>query len=380
MNLEERIHLYAQVILKAGIELKQGQPVCIEASREIEDFIAVMAEEIRRAGGGKTLIVLRENNIDMEVLEKAAMDGAGFIKLETPSLDEKDPMDPVFYARKKQEMTIRNLFRSRAWGCGQTVACVPCQGWADLVFPGHPENQRLSSLWEKVFSCTYCDTKNPLERWRGYIRNTMDRKKLLNRKHYEEFHYIGENTDLTIKPALEDVWKGGCIVTPDRVCIPNIPTQEVFLTPHKYSANGRITATMPVNYGGRLIEGIQLSFENGRIVDFYAAKNQKLLEAIIETDEGSHYLGEMALVDQENPIAQMGLLFYTTLYDENAACHLAIGNAIGPDARPSDNEKRGINRSSVHVDFMVGSRELTIHGKRPDGVWEDVFRNGRPVL
>lgn len=380
MELEEQIHLYAQVILKAGIQLKKGQPVCLETSGAIEDFAAIMLEEIERVGGGRALIIHRENVVDMKALEKAAEDGAGFIKLETPFLSEKKTLEIAFHERKKQEMLVRSLFRAKAWGCGQTVACVPCPGWANLVFPGIPAEQRLPMLWEKVLSCTYCDTENPLARWQNYIKNTINRKKVLDGKNYVEYHYMGDKTDLTIKSALGDAWKGGCIVTPDRVCIPNIPTQEVFLTPHKYSANGKVAATMPVNYGGQLIEGIQLSFENGRIVDFRAAKNQKLLENIIETDEGSHYLGEMALVDQENPIAQMGLLFYTTLYDENAACHLAIGNAIGSDLHPYENEKRGVNRSSVHVDFMVGNQVLTIRGKRPDGVWEDVFKNGRPVM
>lgn len=160
-----------------------------------------------------------------------------------------------------------------------------------------------------------------------------------------------------------------------RVFVPNIPTEEVFTTPDMRTANGHVTATKPLNYRGQLIENFTIWFENGRVTRYEAEKGEELLGAIIETDEGSHHLGEMALIDEASPISSLGRVFYTTLYDENASCHLAIGMAYGPDD-PEFKKKYGFSDSKVHVDFMVGSADMQIQGQLADGHWENVFVDG----
>lgn len=164
--------------------------------------------------------------------------------------------------------------------------------------------------------------------------------------------------------------------TESRVWSPNIPTEEIFIAPHKYRAEGKLVSSLPLNHKGGLIEGIELTLREGRIVDYRARKGQDLLEQIIETDEGSHYLGEMALVAQDSPIAGLGRVFYTTLYDENAACHVAIGDALGLIQDPERREAMGLNTSAVHVDFMIGSSQLCVEGKLPDGTWQPILQNG----
>ena len=196
---------------------------------------------------------------------------------------------------------------------------------------------------------------------------------------FVRFHYYGGKTDLWIDPVKDDFWKGGCIPNSGRLSTPNIPTEEVFLTPDKYGVNGYVSSTMPLYYKGQIIDGICLKFQNGRIMEYSAEQGEELLASIIETDEGSHYLGEMAIVDQSSPIAKTGITYQTTLYDENASCHIAIGNALGSVKELQERERRGMNTSTVHVDFMIGSEELNIDGQLPDQTWTAVLRNGHWV-
>lgn len=396
---EEQKRSYARVLLHVGLGLKEGQHVCVEAPAEAADFVALLTEEALEAGGRGVSVFWHSEGTDQAMLRKGcfledeplgqaqlaaaealASQGAAYLKLEAPSFLEGAGISGELLQRKKlEDRRLRTLFQEKARGSGQTLACVPCPSWADKVYPHLREEERLPRLWQTVLSCTYSDREDPLAQWQSYLEAVTRRKQELDKRGYEEFHYFGGGTDFTIRPAEGDFWKGGCVRTKERVSVPNIPTQEVFLTPHKYSASGHVAATMPVSWGGSLIEGIELDFSEGRIADCHAKSHEDLLRAVIETDEGSHFLGEMALVDGNNPIAKKEMLFYTTLYDENASCHLAIGNAIGPPVNRGEREKRGMNCSAVHMDFMVGSRELCIEGRRPDGSWEELLRNGELV-
>lgn len=306
-----------------------------------------------------------------------AQRGAAYLRLDSPDLTAFHDVPVEALAQKaREDGQVREIFRKKAAGCGQTIACVPGAAWADAVFPDLPQDRRMDALWDAVLQCTRCKEPDPIQAWMNYLDHTARRKQMLDNKGYTAFHYHGEGTDLTICPA-QDKWKGSCVRSEDRVSVPNIPTEEVFLTPHKYRVDGTVVSTMPLNYKGRLIEGIELEFREGRIIRHTAKRGAELLAAIIETDEGSHYIGEMALVDQASPIARLNRVFYTTLYDENASCHIAIGSALGRIRDPGEREARGMNTSSVHVDFMVGSDTLCIDGLLPSGQWEPVFQNGR---
>lgn len=385
---------YARVLLRVGVDLKEGQSLFVEAPAGQEGFTALLAEEAYAMGCPDVGILWRSDRAEAARLRAGAEPGkncaeelaqyyadrkAAYLKLDCPDLSafEKIPAERLT-KKAMQDGAVRTIFRTKAAGCGQTIACVPGKSWADAVFPELPEEERLAALWAAVLHCTRCDAPDPEAAWRDYLKKTAEKKGILGERGYIEFHYHdASGTDLVVSPAEKAFWMGSCIRTEGRVCVPNIPTEEVFLTPHKYKVNGAVHSTMPLNFKGTLIEGIRLKFENGRITEYGAEKGGETLASIIETDEGSHYIGEIAFVDQATPIAQLGRLFYTTLYDENASCHIAIGNALGPIRDLKEREARGMNSSQVHVDFMIGSDRLCIDGKRPDGSWEAVFVNGR---
>lgn len=385
---------YARVLLHVGVDLKDGQSLFVEAPAGQEAFVALLAEEAYAMGCPDVGVLWRSDLTDaarLRVGAEAATSGAeemaqhyadkkaAYLKLDCPDLKAYENIPAERLAKKAvQDGKVRAIFRMKAAGCGQTIACVPGKSWADAVFPELPEEERLEALWSAVLHCTRCNTPDPEAAWSDYLKKTAEKKKLLGEKGYTEFHYHdAAGTDLTVSPAEKVFWMGSCIPGEGRVSVPNIPTEEVFLTPHKYKVNGTVHSTMPLNFKGALIEGIWLKFENGRITEYGAERGSETLASIIETDEGSHYIGEIAFVDQGAPIAQLGKLFYTTLYDENASCHIAIGNALGPVRDPDEREARGMNSSQIHVDFMIGSDRLCIDGKRADGSWEAVFVNGR---
>jgi aminopeptidase len=375
------------------VDLKDGQSLFIESPVEQSEFAALLAKEAYAMGCSDVGFLWRcdtaeaarlragcsaETHGAEELAQHYAQMKSAFLRLECPDLNVYEGVSIERLSEKaRQDSHVRSLFRTFAAGCGQTIACVPGMSWANAVYPELPENERLKALWDAVLYCTRCDAPDPEEAWREYLKKTAERKKMLGERGYTTFHYHdGDGTDLTVSPAEKAFWMGSCIPSPERTCVPNIPTEEVFLTPHKYKVNGTIRSTKPLNYKGTLIEGIRLKFENGRIVEYSAEKGGEMLASIIETDVGSHYIGEMAFVDESTPIAQLGRLFYTTLYDENASCHIAIGSAIGPVSDPKEREMLGMNSSQVHVDFMVGSSSLCIDGLKADGTWESVFIDG----
>lgn len=394
MNRLEEMKSYAQVLIEIGVELKKGQPLCVEAPVGTEEFVSILAQEAYRLGCGDFGVIWKSSALDrvkMEagqfaptapggseeaICEAYAAAGAAFIRLDSPDPSAFAGIAPELLAqRAASTRQIRSVFRKKA-KAGHTIACVPQPAWADMVFPDLPKEQRMDALWDAVLTCVRCRETDPIAAWRTYQQKTTERKQLLDEKHYTAFHYQSGQTDLHLKPAGGDIWMGGYTKTPDRISVPNIPTEEVFITPHKYSVNGHVAATMPLCYQGQLIEDIRLTFENGRIVSYDASSGRELLATIIEHDEGSHYLGEMALVDCASPIARLGRIFYTTLYDENASCHMAIGNSLGEPADSEQKEELGYNTSKIHVDFMIGSEDLNIYGQLTNGNWEPIFLNG----
>lgn len=393
MDFNEGRRRYAEILVKIGVELKQGQALCVEAPVDQWDFVTLIAQEAYKAGCSKFQVIWKCDVVDRVKLENQKVEvldcdkavaqhyaelGAGFIRLDCPDTKTFAGVPAELLNEKAiADTVVRGIFRSAGMKNGQTICCMPCQAWADLVYPDLPQDKRLEALWEAVFTCMRCGEPDPVGSWKQYIADTTRRKAKLDAKQYVSFHYKSAKTDITISPVENQKWQGGCIEIPgERVFIPNLPTVEVFTTPHKYKADGHIASTLPLNYRGQLIENFVLYLEKGRIVRFTAEKGEELLRSIIETDEGSHYLGEMAFIDQSSSIASLGRVFFTTLYDENASCHVAIGNAFGPFADPKEKDAHGYNDSKLHVDFMVGSDDMHIQGQLPDGTWEDVLVDG----
>jgi aminopeptidase len=249
------------------------------------------------------------------------------------------------------------------------------------------ESERMDALWQQIFKITRADKADPEEAWKQHIQSLTDKLNYFNEKRFKQLHYKAPGTDLTIELPAEHLWVGGGMVNDQGTPFqPNMPTEEVFTMPHKNGVNGTVASTKPLNYGGNLINNFSITFKDGRIVDYHAEQGQDTLKQIIETDEGAHYLGEVSLVPHHSPISETNLIFYNTLFDENASCHLAIGHSFPFNYRGGRKmsldtlESLGANQSLTHVDFMVGSGELAIDGETADGQQIPIFRKGNWVI
>jgi aminopeptidase len=282
-------------------------------------------------------------------------------------------------------MTAMKEYRTslQAGKVSWSIVSVPTPSWASKVFPDLPVDEAIDKLWGYIFQATRLDRDDPIGAWEEHIRQLQERVAFLNGRSYRKLHYTAPGTDLTVELPKEHLWVAGGIFN-DRgtFFVPNLPTEEVFTLPSKDGVNGTVTSTMPLNYNGNLIDRFSLTFEKGRIISFTAEEGYETLKQLIETDEGSHYLGEVALVPHGSPISAMDVIFYNTAFDENASSHLAIGSAYplcikeGTTKSKEELASRGANSSLTHVDFMIGSAEFNIDGETADGSREPLFRKG----
>ncbi|ASL64556.1 Aminopeptidase S (Leu preference) [Bacillus cereus] len=268
---------------------------------------------------------------------------------------------------------------SIAW----SMVAVPSPKWASKVFPGLATEDQVPALWEAIFKAVRIGDGSAIEKWREHVTNLESRAVLLNNKKYMKLHYTAPGTDLTIALAPQHKWVTGGGKTPDdTIFMANMPTEEVYTLPMKQGVNGYVSNTKPLVYQGNIIDGFTLTFEEGKIVKAEAQVGHDLLQELINVDEGSCYLGEVALVPHESPISASGILYFNTLFDENASNHLAIGKAYptcledGRDLENDQLETLGANISITHEDFMIGSSEMDIDGILPDGTVEPIFRKG----
>jgi len=283
-----------------------------------------------------------------------------------------------------KDYTDRLMSNKNVW----CVVSIPTIAWAKKVFAHLSEERAVEKLWEVILKTVRVDTENPVVSWDEHKANLKTRMDFLNLLVLKSLHYTNSiGTDLRIELPENHIWLGGSEYTPEGIeFIANMPTEEVFTLPKKTGINGIVISSMPLNYNGNLIEKFSLTFKDGKIVDYSAEKGYETLKTIIETDEGSHFLGEVALVPYDSPISNSKVLFYNTLFDENASCHLAIGKAYPVCLKNSQNlnqedlAKLEVNESLVHVDFMIGTSDLEILGKTSDGREILIFKNGNFVL
>lgn len=264
-----------------------------------------------------------------------------------------------------------------------TIVACATPAWARAVFPALPEEAAVAKLWDAIFAASRVTVEDPIEAWRAHNATLMTRRNMMNAKRYAALEYRGPGTDLRVGLADEHRWMGGLTTAANGITgNPNIPTEEVFTTPHCQRTEGIVASTKPLSYQGTLIEGIEVRFEAGAIVDARARTGQAVLERMISTDEGARRLGEVALVPAASPIAQSGLLFLNTLFDENAASHIALGQSYskcftdGGAAGKEALTARGANTSLIHVDWMIGSEQIDIDGITQDGMAEPLMRQG----
>ena len=268
-----------------------------------------------------------------------------------------------------------------------TVVAAAGQAWAEKVFPDVDPEQAVDQLWTAIFNAVRLNTPDPVKAWEEHNSNLHKKVDILNSKHFHKLHYTAPGTDLTVELPKKHLWVGASSTNVNHIpFMANMPTEEVFSVPQKDGVNGYVSSTKPLSYSGNIIDNFKLTFENGRIVKVEAEQGQEILEHLVETDEGSHYLGEVALVPHHSPISESNILFYNTLFDENASNHLAIGSGYafnvegGKSMSKEELAAAGVNSSLTHVDFMIGSAEMNIDGIHEDGTTEPIFRNGNWII
>jgi aminopeptidase len=268
-----------------------------------------------------------------------------------------------------------------------TIVANATPAWARAVFPNENEETAVAQLWDAIFATTRIDVADPVAEWRAHDQRLQRRAGLLNERRYASLHFQnGAGTDLRVGLADDHLWLGGGTTAGNgAACIPNLPTEEVFTTPHKDRVDGTVRSTKPLSYQGTLIEDIVVKFEKGRVIEASAKAGETVLRRMIETDDGARRLGEVALVPHSSPISKSGLLFWNTLFDENAASHIALGQAYstcirgGDSLDPAQLAAKGANESLIHVDWMIGSGDMNLDGIRADGGSEPVMRRGEWV-
>lgn len=402
---EQILDQYAELAVRVGVNIQSGQTLVINAPITSADFVRLVAKKAYQAGAKNVHIEWNDDQItrtkyDMapdeafqeypmwkaKGFEELAEQGAAFLSIiaSNPDLLKGVNPDRIAAANRTAGMAMqkyRSFIQSdRVSWC---VIGVPSPVWAAKVFPHLPANEQMPQLWNAIFDATRANVEDPVQAWKEHNRNLDQKVSYLNQKRYKALHYEAPGTQLSIELPDLHIWVGGGSVNEDGVpFVANIPTEEVFTTPKKEGVNGTVKSTKPLSYGGNLIENFSLTFEKGRVVSFSAENGYETLKRLIETDEGSHYLGEVALVPHQSPISNTNLIFYNTLFDENASNHLAIGNAYsfclegGKKMSQEELSEQGANSSITHVDFMIGSAEMNIDGETAEGTREPIFRNG----
>lgn len=407
-NYKEKLQQYAELLVKVGMNVQPKQPVFIRSSVETLELTHLIVEEAYHCGASDVRVVysdptLKRLKFENESVEhfanheiksydvEARMDyvkrGAANLALISEDPDLMDGIDSQKLQAFQQqnarafkgymESVQKNQF---PW----VVAAFPSKAWAKRVYPELSVEEAYIKFIDEVFDIVRIDGNDPVENWRQHIANLSVYAQKLQQKNYHALHYVSEGTDLTVGLAKNHIWEDATsyVNGKEQAFIANIPTEEVFTAPDRNRVDGYVTNKLPLSYNDTIIDQFKLMFKDGEIIDFSAEKGEAVLKDLINTDEGSRRLGEVALVPDDSPISNRNTIFYNTLFDENAACHLAIGSAYafniqgGTEMTVEEKIASGLNDSNVHVDFMIGSSDLTIYGIFEDGSKELVFENG----
>ena len=411
-DFQESLRKYAQVAVHVGNNLQPGQRLMIIGrwlNRGVPLELAPLVHEITiaayEAGAPFVDVIWGDQQMDLLRYEHAPRDSfeiypdwfveamLGYLEggdavmvifAEDPQLLKDQDADRVNQVTKTANKHLQPAMKYITGNITNWAGIgAPVQGWADMVFPDLDPAQRVGRLWEAIFNVCRVDRPDPLQAWQEHIADLAKRAVYLNRKSYDALHYRGPGTDLTVGLPEGHIWQNAGMETKGGIPFTaNIPTEEVFCLPHRDRADGVISSTKPLSYAGTIMDGFQLTLEGGKVVDVKAQQGEKQLRDMIATDENAARLGEVALVPFSSPISQSGILFYNTLYDENAACHIALGRGIraclegGMDMDEEQFRAAGGNHSQIHVDFMVGSDELDIDGLTVEGAREPIMRKG----
>ncbi|MGE0003780.1 MAG: aminopeptidase [Candidatus Izemoplasmatales bacterium] len=402
---------YAKLAVRSGVNVQQGQNVVIRASVETKDLVRLLTEEAYLAGAKKVYVQWSDEYVsrlgylymDDETLADIAPSylqmqhefvdsGACFISITSPipglnkDVDPKKMQKASIVAQKALAFVSHHTMGNKTqW----TVIAMPNPVWAKQVFPDLSEADAVETLMAAILDASRVwEGKDTTQEWLRHNETLLAHNQILNDYAFDHLRFKNNiGTDLVVKLVKNHVWAGGGEHTTGGVYFnPNIPTEETFTMPHKFGTQGKVVATKPLNYQGKLIEDFWLQFDQGKVVAFGAKKEEAALQSLLEFDEGSSYIGEIALISHDSPISNSNILFLNTLFDENASCHMALGRAYpmnvqgGNDMSPEELEKVGYNQSMTHNDFMFGSSDMSIIGVLEDGKEVTVFENGNFVI
>ena len=400
-----KLERLAEVAIKVGLRLREGQDLLVTAPAVALPLVRKVAEYAYKAGAGIVTPILSDETVTLaryrfghdggfdhaanwlyEGMAKAFSENTARLAIvgDNPMLLSGE--DPVKVARasKANSMAYQPALEKIVnFDTNWNIIAYPSPSWAKQVFPDVPENVAVEQLAEAIFAASRVDREDALAAWDRHNAVLRERTQWLNGQRFSALHYTGPGTDLTIGLADGHEWEGGASVARNGItCNANIPTEEVFTTPHCRRVFGHVVSSKPLSYQGTLIDNIAVKFEEGRIVEARAGRGEEILSKVLDTDEGARRLGEVALVPHSSPISQSGLLFFNTLFDENAASHIALGQCYskcfinGDKLTLQQITAQGGNQSLIHIDWMIGSDQTDIDGLHADGRRVSVFRKG----
>lgn len=404
-SFDARLHKYVQLGVRVGVNLQPGQTLVVQAPTTALPLVRLAAKEAYGLGARHVHVEwnddeltrirhemapeesfgdgpeLRAANYDRLIERDAAF--LSFVSANPDLLAGVDP-DRVQKMSKAMRTAMSNFYDGvRKDKFSWSILAVASEVWARKMFPDASPGEGMNKLWDAIFAANRIQEDDPVAAWREHLKKLEERSEYLNAKRYKALHYKAPGTDLVVELAEDHLWISGASVNAKGTpFVANMPTEEVFTAPRKDGVNGTVRSTKPLSYGGVLIEDFSFTFKDGKIVDFSAKTGAETIKRLLDTDEGSRYLGEVALVPHRSPISDTGLIFYNTLFDENASNHLAIGSGYafsirgGTSMSKEELAQRGLNDSLTHVDFMVGSAEMDIDGVKADGTREALFRGG----
>ena len=395
----------AELAVKTGLALIPGQDLMITAPIEALPLVRKITDYAYKSGAcvvtpifsDPEMVLSRYRNALDASFDQAAnwlYDGMGAAFDNNTARLAIVGDDPMLLANEDPEKVGRvNKANSQAltpareritrFDINWNIVAWPGLAWAKRMFPDLPENEAQAKLAEAIFSASRVNVSNPIEAWNNHNKNLRKRSNWLNQQNFASLHFSGPGTDLKVGLADGHEWMGGASLARNGItCNPNIPSEEVFTTPHCMKVQGKVSSTKPLSHQGTLIDNICVKFEAGSITEAHASKGEEVLLKVLDSDEGARRLGEVALVPHSSPISQSGLLFYNTLFDENAASHIALGQCYSKCFKGGENLskdeiiKRGGNSSMIHIDWMIGSDEINVDGMNSNGASIPIFRNG----
>ena len=408
-NFQRNLDKYAALAVRVGINLKEKEGLIITGNTDALPLARAIMREAYKAGAKDVEFQLRDDEMSLiryefgndyvfehfpqwkvDSLEAMYKDNYHhlFITGSDPELLKNIDGDLVAKSQKSVSKAMASVMKYRMTGITKwNILAIPSIPWAKSVFPDLDDEDAVEKLWANIFAATRVDQDDPIKAWEKHDENLKKYKNFLNKKQFEKLIFKGPGTDLEVYLADDHFWMGGSKISQSGDSyVANMPTEEVFTTPHRLKVNGTLKATKTLSLNGRLVENFGFTFKDGKVVGFYAEKGYEVLEKLMENDEGAKYLGEVALVQDDSPISNTGILFNNTLFDENASVHFALGRAYayamidGSNMTQEELTAKGANFSLIHDDFMVGGPELDIIAYEKDGTPFQLFKNGNWVF